>query len=1345
MPEVDHLDTTGFAFSPAPEAVPKPAPSFITETIPAAFRLENDVMNLIEYVQRQRSFAPTPDFNPGAKLREIDTANRSALWDTHGKDFIGVRSEDEFNVKLARIQREEADKRILERSGAGGFIAAVAAGTLSPTLAIPFMGQARGFSAAAKSAAVFGFAGGVLQELPLALNQETRTVGESAFSVAASTVVSGILGGAVGALSRNERQLLEQTFEKEMGMALPPGGQAIPAARSAGAMAVDEVSPSAGKLAPGIPDLITATSPVLRTINQTTLPSASHLMAQLSDGGVILEGNAKGIATSVGGSIESLIKTYDATYVRALGHLDEAYTDYFYQGAAKPSMFADTRATIGGYVSPDHLNRSDFKNEVAKALWSQDKHENPFVQKAAEALRKDFFNPLLKEAQNVGLIPDTIDLKGDVSYLTRDYHVPTIKAYTNEFVDILAANYEKQAQKSFEERLAKMQAGQQKTETLLGDLQLSPEEAAKQLESFKTKATQLDDSRMGFVKRAEEEANALRSQARLARKEGDNALADSLLAEARQVETDAGPMLKETREERSAIKQRIRNINKSRVVFEQKQAAKLDKIERLEDINQEALMTAARQGKSFLNRLDDITDKTYAKEVRRLRSAFAEIGDTYDMVVERIGKLSAEEPGTDLNKLLAMEERQGKLGVRLDETLRKLETAEDLQAAVPVLRDIVGEQLQVVLERINKNMTNRVLRGQRLAEQAKKLDPALVTKRIEDLKMASKQKQLEFFDSMRMKGADGAGADLAKGIADFKEYARAIAVEAKDKIIGTYLHAPAIDMVRAERGAELSRAINISSLEIQKFLNKDLDRLLHKQVRTMGPDIELMRKFGSLDWEDRIRPIADEYNARLEQFKGKVEEATAKLKSDTLSVPERTKLEKFVSAENTTKIESALNKEYFDRTRDLRAVYDRLRGDWGIPTDPDAIGYRLGKVALNLNVLRLMGGTLISSIADVGRPIMKHGLTRVFADGFMPLITDLKTFKASAREVRLAGAGLDTILQSRARSMQDLVTDFATTSKFERGVEYATGKMGIVAMFDHWTSAMKQFSGVVANARFLDSVDIVMTGNGTAKELQEATTFLASHGFDGKLTQALWTEMQSGGADKVKGTWLPNTETWKNKDLVRAFRAAVVKNVDDTIIQPGVELPLTMNRTIANRMLFQFKSFGMSSTYKTLAAGLQQRDMAVLNGAMVSLAFGALSYYTYATLTGGKAQETMLNADAAKWADEAIQRSGVIAAFGDAQKIAERLPVVGKYATMSGTFGTGERMQKNAANGLVETALGPSFGFAKTLAEVFAGAEEPTQATLHKLRTLLPFQNLVGFRRLLDAVEQSSGLPERKN
>ncbi|HEX2242218.1 MAG TPA: hypothetical protein VHK27_02975, partial [Gammaproteobacteria bacterium] len=213
----------------------------------------------------------------------------------------------------------------------------------------------------------------------------------------------------------------------------------------------------------------------------------------------------------------------------------------------------------------------------------------------------------------------------------------------------------------------------------------------------------------------------------------------------------------------------------------------------------------------------------------------------------------------------------------------------------------------------------------------------------------------------------------------------------------------------------------------------------------------------------------------------------------------------------------------------------------------------------------------------------------------------------------------------------------------------------------------------------------------------------------------------------------------EDKEAVQAFRAALGGEVNNLIITPGAERPLWVDESLGGRMLAQFKSFAMSSTSKTLMAGLQQRDMAFVNGVMVSLALGALSYYLWAVSAGGKSYTEMMNAGPDKWADEAIQRSGVLTVFGEIQRIGERIPLTQPYTSFSGT-----RSTRRGGGGLVEALAGPSFDFGSTLADILTNIDDPTKSTVHDVRTLMPYQNLFLFRQALDAVEEAAPFPERR-
>ena len=118
----------------------------------------------------------------------------------------------------------------------------------------------------------------------------------------------------------------------------------------------------------------------------------------------------------------------------------------------------------------------------------------------------------------------------------------------------------------------------------------------------------------------------------------------------------------------------------------------------------------------------------------------------------------------------------------------------------------------------------------------------------------------------------------------------------------------------------------------------------------------------------------------------------------------------------------------------------------------------------------------------------------------------------------------------------------------------------------------------------------------------------------------------------------------------------------------------------------------------------------------------------------------MLKAGPGKFADEAINRSGVLGIFSDAQRFMERIPATQPYVSSSG-----ERTTRRGGDDIVDVVLGPTVGLAKTGAKVLAGMDEPTKSTLHGIRQMMPWQNLIVWRRALDAIEAQANLPERRN
>jgi len=514
--------------------------------------------------------------------------------------------------------------------------------------------------------------------------------------------------------------------------------------------------------------------------------------------------------------------------------------------------------------------------------------------------------------------------------------------------------------------------------------------------------------------------------------------------------------------------------------------------------------------------------------------------------------------------------------------------------------------------------------------------------------------------------------------------------------------------------------LRIESKKIQEFLNTDIEEVLHAQVRTMSADVELAKKFGSVDMAEQIHKINDEANRKIAAVNG------MKDKDGKPATPEAKAKER-----------ARLDRARKSAVRDIEAMRDRLRGQYALPSNPDGIVLRAGRVARNLNYLRLLGGMTLSAFPDMAGIILKHGLTSTFRDGFAPLVSNMKAVKLAGAEVKAAGTALDMILDSRAMSIAEIGDQFGRGTKFERAIKSAGTRFGVVSLMAPWNAAMKQFSGMVVMTNLLRASEKVAKGQASPKEIRK----LAGAGINADLAERITKQFSKYG-ETQDGVFLAKAADWDDRLAREAFRAAVVRDVDRIIVTPGQDKPLWMS-TELGKTVGQFKSFNVSAMQRIALSALQQRDAETLAGVMTSLSLGAMTYVAKQAVAGKEISD-----DPAVWATNAFDWSGLAGWFMEVNNVAEKASRgrVGLSAL------TGEQMSRYQSRNVVGAFLGPTPDAVADIFQVtgsmFAG--DTTKSDLHKMRQLLPFQNLFYVRGLLNKVEDATGdainLPEtRKN
>lgn len=509
------------------------------------------------------------------------------------------------------------------------------------------------------------------------------------------------------------------------------------------------------------------------------------------------------------------------------------------------------------------------------------------------------------------------------------------------------------------------------------------------------------------------------------------------------------------------------------------------------------------------------------------------------------------------------------------------------------------------------------------------------------------------------------------------------------------------------RGSAKARVYDIPDELVEDYLVNDVHAIVESHVRTTAADAELKDTFGTLDF-DVVRQSVQEDYARM-----------------------------IAAAKGDTKKVAQLEKAKRNDMSDLEAMYDKLRGTYAQPDDYAAPQHVAERALLAWNYTRLLGGMTLSAIPDMGRHVIVHGIQRTMNDGVLAMMTDWKGFKAATKDLREAAVGLDMALSTTALARANIDEFTPAAGKVDAVSQAVTGgfqagparipSFGSITLMNQWNTGQKTFAGILTQTRMMKAIKEVGAGKTlTKKEIEN----LAGHGIDKDMAQRIAKEFKKHGQTREK-VLVPNAREWTDSVAAETFRAAVRKQVDETIVTPGLDRPLWMSRA-GWRLVGQFRSFSMASMQRVTMAGIQQADAAALNGVLMMAAMGSMVYAAKTTLAGREVSD-----DPRVWITEGIDRSGLTGWFFDVNNITEKATrgTVGVNALIGGP-----QMSRYASRNVVSSIAGPTFGLGQDFFQLtgagFSG--EWAESDSHAMRRLLPYQNVLYLRNAFDEME--SGL-----
>lgn len=1228
--------------------------------------------------------------------QDIVGTKYEAYWDSF------VRSNNrQFSEALKRkIDREEDDRRTIEASGGFGVLSAMAAGVLDPTLLIPVGGT---FAAAGKAGGAVWRAG------------RGARVGATAGAVGTAAQEAGL------------QATQETRTAGESGIAI--GGSIVIGALLGGAV---------GALSR--PQQIAAQD-ALRRIQDMPLPiPASAGAAAVTRLGVEDLTVAGGAAERVAGATKAISPNLRANFRESLAA--RQFSQELTENTLYQTMHGEGR-TLGAAVETEarvsfnrrladavqanddifsemkksglNMSREQFEEAVGHAMRRGDVGENEFVSRAATAWRERVFTPFKNEAIDMGLLPADVSVETAESYLSRMWNKDRLTAQEPEFKQKVADYYSGRLAGDYAESSRTLAERQAALDQEIADLRMSPEDRAKTLGDLEQRGEALDLANADQIEQVSR-INDLRRAAKAARDAGDVRGEAMAREEIKRIQDKGGTKLTAYLKERGKLRSRARKVDLNYAGLAERTDQVQASIDNLQQANIRGVQRLVSRGRTLEKEAQRLDPDKLKQKISDLRSNFYALIERSNKSQDRLAKalqgLPPGEAATRLEKQAAVEAARHE---RLNSISSRLEAAEALDPHASLLE--VKASIDDMVKEVSDVALGRGEKMARLGEKMARLDPKKLDERIAAINDLKAKLERDFYDRWEVQRL---GQGVGTATPNFAQHAREIADEVFDKLTGRAATASSsVDpayLTPITRGPMKDRTFNVPDELIEEFLHSNVREVGERYGRTMAAEIELTRRFGRADMRDQIATIRDEYR-------------------------------QLRAAADTEAKRAALAEDEKGAILDLESMRDLIRGTYAATENASNYG-RVVRSLMAFNYIRSMGGAVIANLAEIYRPAMVHGLGRYMRQGVAPLVSNLDAIKLSVKEARLAGQVTERILQHRMMSLGEIADPYRSGTAVERwlanGAKTASKWNGLV----YWTDGMKAISSVLSQNRIIEAA---VSGK---KDMR----LLAYLGIDAGMADRVAKQFAEHG-DDLDGVKVANTEKWTDDNAVRAYRAAVSKDVDSIIVTKSVgDVPLFAN-TPTGKLILQFRNYTFAAHQRVTLRAMQEDKAQFVSGMVGMAALGMLGA-TLRSWRGGDDRWEKFKDSANNpgyLIGEGLDLSGMFALPIELGNTVEKLtqPMGFSFNPVktpllaAGTLANPEASMQGestrfAARDPLSAILGPSAGLPATVARA-AGAPvnvmtggEVSQSQSNAAASLVPFGSYIGMREALQVLADDS-------
>lgn len=476
-----------------------------------------------------------------------------------------------------------------------------------------------------------------------------------------------------------------------------------------------------------------------------------------------------------------------------------------------------------------------------------------------------------------------------------------------------------------------------------------------------------------------------------------------------------------------------------------------------------------------------------------------------------------------------------------------------------------------------------------------------------------------------------------------------------------------------------------------------------------------------------IGALTDKYVHRSTAFL----ELTKQFGDAELTVPRKAILDEFNALEAEAKTPKELERIRNDRRRILRNVAvlrDRLLGVDGVPKDPNSGAYRFAKGLRNFAYITKLGGAMPSQIPDLGVLAMIGAKDSVKQAALLTKNIKSGTTIKKMKELQYGGILSELTANTRTMAMNDMLDPVIGRTRFERGLQMAADNFAKANLTAYWNNAAKMVVSGVTEARISDLVSSV--GQQKKLDAMDETWMRQNNLYDDAFDIA---EQIAKYGETENGMTFMNWDKWDNKAASEKMRAAIVKEVDHTVLTPGLQRSVLLNSSEWAKLIAQFKTFFLVSTTARMLTLTQAEPKKAATAALLMTTFGMMSYAMKQQLAGRE-----LSDDPRTWLAEGVDRAGYFGALMEVSNIMDRTGVLG--GGLRSWIGAKDKVPsryetRSAAGALLGPSLGMYYDAAQIMSAMGSG-KELTQGDVTAIKGMIPGLNLPYVQPLVNPVFQ---------